>query len=104
MIDTPWTNELTALLCQWVNKNLASNVTSLVVTHAHIDYMGGLAEVLKTKAITYRLDRTAKFAAEKGEPVPANTFRDKLHVDLREHKWNSFSQAKVNTVQGVNNQ
>lgn len=80
LIDTPWTNELTALLFDWVKEKLKANIESVIPTHSHSDCMGGLAEAHKRGARSYAFEKTAIFAKEKGNPVPQNTFKETFEV------------------------
>ncbi|MCU0917064.1 MAG: subclass B1 metallo-beta-lactamase [Planctomycetes bacterium] len=70
LIDLPWTNELTATLCDWITRNLKATVQTVIPTHFHQDCMGGLAEAQRRGALSYASDKTIALAWQKGLPVP----------------------------------
>jgi metallo-beta-lactamase class B len=67
LVDTAWDPEQTARILDWVEENLG-NINVLVVTHAHDDRLGGLAEVHRRRIPSYALAETVELAAEHGEP------------------------------------
>jgi metallo-beta-lactamase class B len=74
LVNTPWTDEQTAKLCEWISRELHARVRAVVVTHAHDDCMGGLREAHRRSVKSYALDKTAEFARAKGDEVPQTTF------------------------------
>lgn len=70
LIDTPWTDEDTALLLDWVEEHLGAKVTVVIPTHSHGDCLGGLAEAHRRGARSYALDRTVELAKAAGSEVP----------------------------------
>lgn len=67
IVDTAWNSEQTARILDWVEANLG-NVNALVVTHAHDDRLGGLAEVHRRRIPSYALAETVGLAAKNGSP------------------------------------
>ena len=53
LIDLPWTDELTATLCDWIAKSHGAMVKVVIPTHFHEDCMGGLAEAHRRGAVSY---------------------------------------------------
>jgi metallo-beta-lactamase class B len=82
LIDTPWTNEQTRRLLEWVSRTVGARVTKVVPTHAHPDNMGGLAAAHELGAASYANRKTAEFAKEKGSEVPQNVFEDSLDLTV----------------------
>lgn len=82
LIDTPWNNEQTGMLFDWVEKNLNATINHVIAGHSHDDCMGGLAEVHRRNAISYALDLTQKKAKSEGLPVPQQTFSESLTVTV----------------------
>lgn len=80
LIDLPWTDELTAALCDWIAKSHGAKVTAVVPTHFHEDCMGGLAEAHRRGAVSHGLDRTIEIARQKGLPIPQISYRDRTTV------------------------
>jgi len=70
LIDLPWTDALTATLCDWIAESQGAVVKAVVPTHSHEDCMGGLAEAHRRGAMSYGLDKTVEIARHKGLPVP----------------------------------
>jgi metallo-beta-lactamase class B len=82
LIDTPWTDEQTALLFGFVEQELGARVAHVVATHSHGDCMGGLAEAHERGAASYALQLTAEYAKSAGNPVPRITFTRDYKVSL----------------------
>mgnify|MGYP001453118111 CR=1 FL=1 len=75
LIDLPWTDEQTGVLCDWAAKNHGAQMKVVVPTHFHQDCMGGLTEAHRRGATSYGLDKTIKIAREKGLPVPKVSYQ-----------------------------
>jgi metallo-beta-lactamase class B len=85
LLDTPWTDDQTRALAEWVRTELGARVTIVVPTHSHIDCMGGLAAAHELGARSYALDTTAELARRDGLPEPEETFESErtVHVGSR---------------------
>ena len=53
LIDTAWNNAQTQDVLQWARANLGAPVTDAVMTHAHVDKMGGAATLRQAKVRTW---------------------------------------------------
>lgn len=83
LIDTPWDNQQTQQLYQWVRDSLSVTIDSFVATHWHQDCMGGLG-YLKTKAVrSYANQRTIDVARFKNLPIPDTAFTDSLEINFQ---------------------
>ena len=82
LIDTPWTDEQTQRLMDWVSRSLKARVESVIATHSHGDCMGGLAAAHELGVTSYAGELTADRAKAKGLPVPQNTFVDSATVKV----------------------
>jgi metallo-beta-lactamase class B len=82
LIDTPWTDEQTALLFDYVEREFGVKVAHVVATHSHGDCMGGLAQAHELGAESHALELTAEFARSDGNPVPRQTFTEKSRISL----------------------
>lgn len=80
LIDLPWTDGLTATLCDWVAESRGAVVKTVVPTHFHEDCMGGLAETHRRGAVSHALDKTIEIAREKSLPVPQVPYRFRTMV------------------------
>ena len=82
LIDTPWTDEQSALLFEFVEREFGVKIAHVVATHSHGDCMGGLAEAHRRGARSYALELTAEFARGAGDPVPQRTFTADYRISL----------------------
>jgi metallo-beta-lactamase class B len=78
IVDTPWTNELTELLIQYVQDSMKVTIKGVIPTHWHVDCMGGLEQVHKFGIKSYAYQLTAEICKEKNLPIPQLTFQDSL--------------------------
>lgn len=92
LIDTPWTNEQTAQLLDWVKKELGAEPEYVVPTHSHQDCTGGLEEAQERGALIYSLEKTAEICEENNQITAQMTFSDshaikcgKIKVELHYH-------------------
>jgi glyoxylase-like metal-dependent hydrolase (beta-lactamase superfamily II) len=67
IIDTAWNPEQTAAVLSWAEANVGP-ISAVVVTHAHHDRVGGLAEVQRRGIPSYALAETVQMAAQDGWP------------------------------------
>lgn len=80
IIDTPWTNELTQLLIEYLQDSIQVSVESVIVTHWHIDCMGGLEVVHKAGIKSYAYQLTSEFCKKENLPIPQISFQDSLII------------------------
>jgi len=90
LVDTPWRDEQTAALFDWVSEQLGAGITTVVVTHSHPDNLGGLGEAHRRGSRSVAYEKTVEFARENGRVVPqlaVGTSYDlninDLHLELR---------------------
>jgi len=67
IVDTAWSSEQTAAILSWAESNVGP-IRAVVITHAHDDRLGGLAEVQRRKIPTYALAETVRLAAQDDGP------------------------------------
>ena len=70
LVDTPWRDEQTATLFDWVREELGARVTTVVVTHSHPDNLGGLGEAHRRGSQSVAYEKTVAFARDNGRVVP----------------------------------
>lgn len=80
LIDTPWTEEQTERLLDWIEKDRGLAVVGVVATHFHADCMGGISAVHRRGIPTYGLSLTAKLAREGGSEPPKELFTDSMEL------------------------
>ena len=67
IIDTAWDTKQTARVLDWVEVNVGP-ARALLITHAHDDRMGGIAEADRRHIPSYALSETVQRARERGWP------------------------------------
>lgn len=82
LIDTPWNDEQTRSLFDWVEARFGEKIGHVVATHSHGDCMGGLAEAHRRGAMSHALELTAEFARKAESPVPRETFARHHEIPL----------------------
>lgn len=82
IVDTPWTNELTGVLLNWIQDSLKTEIRGVIPTHWHNDCMGGLEQVKEVGINSYALEFTRDIARDKNLPIPVIGFRDSLVLKL----------------------
>lgn len=74
IFDTPTNNKASSELINWVGNN---HIKAIVITHFHIDCLGGLGEFHVNGIKSYATSHTIKLAKEaKKEVLPQNDFND----------------------------
>lgn len=74
VVDTPWTETQTEGLLDWIEQEIALPVVYFVVTHAHNDRIGGIAEVHRRGIPTYGYAGTTELALAQDFDAPQHTF------------------------------
>ncbi|WP_394700380.1 subclass B1 metallo-beta-lactamase [uncultured Bacteroides sp.] len=82
LLDTPATDERTAILVDWIKNTLHAKLTKFIPNHWHSDCMGGLSYLQKIGVESYANQMTIDIAREKKLPVPDHGFIDSLTVKL----------------------
>jgi metallo-beta-lactamase class B len=70
LIDTPWNNEQTEELLKLIKKEFKKDVILGIITHAHVDRIGGIDTLLKYKITVESTKLTAEKAVENGYKSP----------------------------------
>ena len=84
MLDTPWNDEQTETLYNWLLNSMNVKVTSVIPNHWHEDCMGGLAYLHSQGVKSYANQMTIDITREKELPVPQQGFTDTLTVFLND--------------------
>ena len=75
LIDSPWDEGQTIQLLEWIDQELGKEISFAVITHAHMDRIGGI-DILKSRDIpTISGQLTAKEAPQNGYTRPDLTFK-----------------------------
>jgi metallo-beta-lactamase class B len=101
LIDTPWTNELTTALCNWVTDSLKAKIDAVVLTHSHNDCMGGLEAAHRLGAASYAHEKTILFAQKQNKPVPQTAFADSLNLTIGGKQLSLFYVGAGHTADNI---
>ena len=80
VVDTPWTDRQTEILFDWIESNLNTKISHVIVTHSHEDCMGGLRSVHSRGITSYSLNMTRDIAARESKLIPKKVFSDKMKI------------------------
>ncbi|GAB2775517.1 BcII family subclass B1 metallo-beta-lactamase [Actinomadura fibrosa] len=80
VFDTPVNSQASEELIDWIEKEKDQKIKAVVVTHFHIDCLGGLAVFHERGIASYAHELTVKLAAEKGEVLPQHKFKSELQL------------------------
>jgi len=82
MVDTPWDNNQTKKLTEFLDDSLNVKVVKLISGHYHDDCLGGL-EYLKSKGVeSIANSATVAICKRDSIPVPSTPFTDSLTIDF----------------------
>ena len=75
VFDTPTNNKASSELIDWIGKR---KIKGVVVTHFHIDCLGGLKEFHLNEIESYASKLTIELAKKDGQELPRHSFDDKI--------------------------
>lgn len=79
IFDTPTNNKASKALINWLGK---TNIKAVVVTHFHIDCLGGLQEFHSNDIKSYSNKLTIELAKQDKQVLPENGFGNKLEINI----------------------
>jgi len=82
IFDTPTTNEVSAELIDWVQKELKCKVIGVVINHFHEDCLGGLDAFHEKNIPSYANRYTLELAEKQHHTLPRNSFSDSLKIPV----------------------
>ncbi len=82
IVDTTWNDKTAKELFYWVQYSLKLTIKGVIVTHWHIDCMGGLNHFHEIGIESYVHNLTCEIAKSRNLPVPKNNFDDSLTLNL----------------------
>ena len=90
LIDTPWTENQTERLLDWIEKDRGLSVAGVIATHFHSDCMGGIEAVHRRGVPTYGLSLTAELAREDGSEAPRVLFEESMELTVGDETLELF--------------
>jgi len=82
IFDTPTSDKVSTELINRVEDDLDSKVIGVVVTHFHVDCLGGLKAFHDMGVRSYAHNSTIRLAGEKGSPQPQHGFDNSLDLQV----------------------
>jgi metallo-beta-lactamase class B len=82
LIDTPWNDSLTSVLCRWLDDSLHVKVVKAIAGHFHSDCMGGLGYLNAHGVETIYGSKTLAICKKEGLPIAKTTFADSLNLNF----------------------
>lgn len=79
IFDAPTNNKASSELIRWIGKK---EIKAVVVTHFHIDCLGGLQEFHSNGIPSFATNKTIELAKEDNQPLPQNGFDDTMEFDI----------------------
>lgn len=76
LFDTPWDKAQTEELLHWVKDSLHKNIIGCIITHAHVDRIGGIDVMHQNKIPTYAYHLTKQEAIRNKHTLPQHLFYD----------------------------
>jgi len=82
MIDTPFDNEKTEIIVNYLKDSMKVELTKLISGHFHLDCIGGIEYIQSLGIESIASNHTVNKCKELGLYVPLTPFKNKLIVDL----------------------
>lgn len=89
LVDTPWTQEQTKTLVDWIEHSLQRRLAEVIVTHSHEDRTGGVAAIPQSARIL-SLATTAQLSADLGRAFPAEALPPTASLELAGVRFETF--------------
>lgn len=80
--DTPTDNRAAAELIDWIQNKHQKKIKAIVVTHFHVDCLGGLQEFHDQHIPSYASDITIKLAGDNTKTLPENGFGESIKLEV----------------------
>lgn len=99
LIDTPWTDKQMESLDKLVQENFNCGFKDAVITHAHIDRIGGAAYLRGKNIKITSLERVAKRAEELGFTVPDDVINaDEYQLTVGDTDFDVYFPGEGHTI------
>lgn len=82
IFDTPADDPTSKELIDWIETNLKCEVKGIVVTHFHVDCLGGLTEFHKRQIPSYASNKTIDLAKSHNWTLPQHGFDNQLETQV----------------------
>jgi len=86
MIDSPWDDDQTKVIVNYLRDSLQTELTTFVGCHYHNDCIGGMNYLNKIGVETYTTAFTKELCEKYRMPIAKNTFKDKTVLNFEGEK------------------
>jgi metallo-beta-lactamase class B len=102
LLDTPWTDEQTKQLINLVKEKFKHNIIAAIVTHAHMDRIGGIKTLLANKIDVKATPLTSQLAEKLGyaKPNPSITNNNTL-LTFGESEMEVYFPGEGHTIDNI---
>ncbi|AGF55899.1 metallo-beta-lactamase class B [Clostridium saccharoperbutylacetonicum] len=102
LIDTPWTDEQTKELIKLTKEKFKQDIIAAVITHAHIDRIGGIKTLLDKKIDVKSTTLTAQLAEKYGFDKPNSLINNDDEVlEFGKTKLEVYFPGKGHTIDNI---
>jgi glyoxylase-like metal-dependent hydrolase (beta-lactamase superfamily II) len=95
LIDTPWENNATRLLVEWIRQNNSKMNLRVINTHFHRDNLGGNGYLLEQNIPVYGSDLTVKLLDEKLKDPDQDNIADILERPEYKRYYETFKKTEL---------
>jgi metallo-beta-lactamase class B len=101
IIDTPVNDSVSAELIYWVENTLRCKIKAVIVTHFHVDCLGGLEAFHKRNIPSYANQKTIALAEQDSATIPQKGFTSKLELSLGTQKVIGHFLGEGHTIDNI---
>lgn len=95
LVDTPWENNATKLLVEWIKQNNSKINLRIINTHFHRDNLGGNGYLLKQNIPVYGSDLTVKLLNERLNDPNQDNIADMLEQPKYKRYYETFKKTEL---------
>jgi len=101
VFDTPVDNESSSELIDWIKETMNSEIIAVVITHSHIDSLGGLDEFHRRGISSFAHNLTIQIAKETSFPVPQFGFEEYMELKVGNEKVHIRYFGEGHTIDNI---
>lgn len=101
LVDTPWDDALTTALVEKVKEVFDAEVSLAVITHAHVDRMGGIDALLENGTAVVGTPKIADSAQKNGFTPPTPTLEDNALLEIGGQTLEVFYPGPGHTADNI---
>lgn len=98
LIDTPWDDQQTVQLLDWIDREINKKVSFTIITHAHADRIGGINILKSQNILTISSKLTEKEAAKNSPARPDITFQSDTLLTYGDSSLEAYYPGPGHTV------